>query len=62
MYLFYSIKCTDEEIAKLPHFSRNQLVLTMFLGSGAFGEVFEGLAKNILGDSTGETKCAVKVS
>ncbi|XP_059177002.1 proto-oncogene tyrosine-protein kinase ROS-like isoform X2 [Physella acuta] len=55
-----SIKCTDEEIAKLPHFSRNQLVLTMFLGSGAFGEVFEGLAKNILGDSTGETKCAVK--
>ncbi|KAH9525303.1 hypothetical protein Btru_001020 [Bulinus truncatus] len=55
-----SIKCTDEEIAKLPHFSRNQLMLTMFLGSGAFGEVFEGLAKNILGDSTGETKCAVK--
>ncbi|CAG5115203.1 unnamed protein product, partial [Candidula unifasciata] len=55
-----NIQCTDEEIAKLPHFSRSQLVLTMFLGSGAFGEVFEGLAKNILGDSTGETKCAVK--
>ncbi|XP_013070385.2 proto-oncogene tyrosine-protein kinase ROS-like isoform X4 [Biomphalaria glabrata] len=55
-----SIKCTDEEIAKLPHFSRNQLMLTMFLGSGAFGEVFEGLAKNILGDGSGETRCAVK--
>ena len=56
-----SIPCTDEEISKLPHFSRSQLVLTMFLGSGAFGEVFEGLAKNIvMGD--GETRCAVKVS
>lgn len=60
--LFHSIQCTDEEIAKLPHFSRNQLVLTMFLGSGAFGEVFEGLAKNIRGHIGGDTKCAVKVS
>ncbi|KAK3786751.1 hypothetical protein RRG08_000957 [Elysia crispata] len=55
-----SIQCTDEEIAKLPHFSRSQLVLTMFLGGGAFGEVYEGLARNILGDGSGETRCAVK--
>ncbi|GFN97601.1 tyrosine-protein kinase receptor [Plakobranchus ocellatus] len=55
-----SIQCTDEEIAKLPHFSRSQLVLTMYLGGGAFGEVYEGLARNILGDGSGETRCAVK--
>ncbi|XP_074649999.1 proto-oncogene tyrosine-protein kinase ROS-like [Tubulanus polymorphus] len=51
---------SEEEIAKLPHFRRDQLTLTKFLGSGAFGEVFEGCATNILGDSTGETKVAVK--
>lgn len=52
---------TDSDIAKLPHFRRDQLMLTKFLGSGAFGEVFEGVAKNILSDSSGETKAAVKV-
>lgn len=36
-------------------------MLTKFLGSGAFGEVFEGIAKNIISDSSGETKVAVKV-
>ena len=36
-------------------------MLTKFLGSGAFGEVFEGSAKNIITDSSGETKVAVKV-
>ncbi|CAC5423210.1 Tyrosine-protein kinase Mer,Tyrosine-protein kinase HTK16,Tyrosine-protein kinase isoform SRK4,Fibroblast growth factor receptor 2,Epidermal growth factor receptor,Proto-oncogene tyrosine-protein kinase ROS,NT-3 growth factor receptor,Fibroblast growth factor receptor 1,Protein sevenless,Tyrosine-protein kinase FRK,Insulin receptor,Putative insulin-like peptide receptor,Putative molluscan insulin-related peptide(s) receptor,Insulin-like growth factor 1 receptor,Insulin receptor-related protein,Fibroblast g len=51
---------TDSDIAKLPHFRRDQLMLTKFLGSGAFGEVFEGVAKNILSDSSGETKAAVK--
>ena len=34
----------------------------MFLGSGAFGEVFEGVATNILGENSGSTKVAVKVS
>ena len=53
-----SIIPTDEDIAALPHFCRAQLTLTKFLGSGAFGEVFEGLAKNILGENSGETKCA----
>ena len=52
---------TDDEIAALPHFRRDQLVLCKFLGSGAFGEVFEGVAKNILNENSGETSCAVKV-
>lgn len=53
---------TDSDIAALPHFRRDQLMLTKFLGSGAFGEVFEGVAKNILDDNSGKTKVAVKVS
>ncbi|XP_064629628.1 proto-oncogene tyrosine-protein kinase ROS-like isoform X2 [Lineus longissimus] len=55
-----SIIPSEEEIAKLPHFRRDQLTLTHFLGSGAFGEVFEGLATNILAIDSGETKVAVK--
>ncbi|XP_060592485.1 proto-oncogene tyrosine-protein kinase ROS-like isoform X2 [Ruditapes philippinarum] len=51
---------TDDEIAALPHFRRDQLVLCKFLGSGAFGEVFEGIAKNIINESSGDTRCAVK--
>ncbi|XP_048766735.2 proto-oncogene tyrosine-protein kinase ROS-like isoform X2 [Ostrea edulis] len=51
---------TDGDIAALPHFRRDQLMLTKFLGSGAFGEVFEGVAKNILDDNSGKTKVAVK--
>ena len=39
---------------------RDQLTLTNFLGSGAFGEVFEGVARNILSDQS-ETRVAVKV-
>lgn len=63
VHVFYisSIVPTDDEIAALPHFRRDQLVLCKFLGSGAFGEVFEGLAKNILNESSGDTRCAVKV-
>ena len=53
---------TDDDIAALPHFRRDQLVLCKFLGSGAFGEVFEGLAKNIINETSGDTKVAVKVS
>lgn len=40
-------------------FSRDQITLNKFLGSGAFGEVFEGKAKGIQEDS--EMKVAVKV-
>ena len=58
---FFSLIPTDDEIAALPHFRRDQLVLCKFLGSGAFGEVFEGVAKNILNENSGETRCAVKV-
>ncbi|WAR07515.1 ROS1-like protein, partial [Mya arenaria] len=52
---------TDDEIAALPHFRRDQLVLCKFLGSGAFGEVFEGVAKNIINESSGDTRPYVKV-
>lgn len=44
----------------LPHIKREQITLTQFLGSGAFGEVFEGKAKGLDGIQ-GETRVAVKV-
>ncbi|KAG7298947.1 hypothetical protein JYU34_017413 [Plutella xylostella] len=50
---------TDAELAALPHIRREQITLTKFLGSGAFGEVFEGVARALpLGN--GDTKVAVK--
>ena len=52
---------TLEDVASLRHFTRDQIKLTMFLGSGAFGEVFEGVATNILSENSGCTKVAVKV-
>ena len=33
---------TDEELKIIPKIERSQITLTKFLGSGAFGEVFEG--------------------
>ena len=53
---------TDEEIALLPHIRRDQITLTKFLGSGAFGEVFEGIARNLANSGGGETRVAIKVS
>ncbi|XP_028033617.1 proto-oncogene tyrosine-protein kinase ROS isoform X3 [Bombyx mandarina] len=50
---------TDAELASLPHIRREQITLSKFLGSGAFGEVFEGVARQING-STVDTKVAVK--
>lgn len=50
---------SDAELASLPHIRREQITLTKFLGSGAFGEVFEGVARQING-TTIETKVAVK--
>ena len=44
----------------LPHVSRNCITLTKFLGSGAFGEVFEGTASELPG-LPGTTKVAIKV-
>jgi len=52
---------TLEDVASLCHFTRDQIKLTMFLGSGAFGEVFEGVATNIFSENSGNTKVAVKV-
>ncbi|XP_001354560.3 protein sevenless isoform X2 [Drosophila pseudoobscura] len=38
----FSTTLSDADIALLPHISRSQLTLRRFLGSGAFGEVYEG--------------------
>ena len=54
---------TEEEMKLLPKIKRQHITLTKFLGSGAFGEVFEGLAKGVSGYSDPQgTKVAVKVS
>ncbi|XP_045523257.1 proto-oncogene tyrosine-protein kinase ROS isoform X2 [Pieris brassicae] len=50
---------SDAELAALPHIRREQITLTKFLGSGAFGEVFEGHARQI-DSNTPNTKVAVK--
>ncbi|XP_040286016.1 proto-oncogene tyrosine-protein kinase ROS [Bufo bufo] len=51
---------TKGEMENLPNFPREDLELCVFLGSGAFGEVYQGIAKNILGSGTGSQKVAVK--
>ncbi|XP_043849361.1 proto-oncogene tyrosine-protein kinase ROS-like [Dromiciops gliroides] len=51
---------TQLELESLPIFPRDQLTLMSFLGSGAFGEVFEGVAKDIMAPGTGDLKVAVK--
>ncbi|XP_077343180.1 proto-oncogene tyrosine-protein kinase ROS isoform X1 [Lithobates pipiens] len=51
---------TKSEMENLPSFPRENLTLCDFLGSGAFGEVYEGTAKDILGPGTGTSKVAVK--
>ncbi|XP_010003164.1 PREDICTED: proto-oncogene tyrosine-protein kinase ROS [Chaetura pelagica] len=51
---------SQAEIESLPAFPRDKLNLHKLLGSGAFGEVYEGIAVDILGDGSGETKVAVK--
>ncbi|XP_048210595.1 proto-oncogene tyrosine-protein kinase ROS isoform X2 [Perognathus longimembris pacificus] len=51
---------TQEEIERLPTFPREKLTLRVLLGSGAFGEVYEGTAIDILGAGSGEIKVAVK--
>ncbi|XP_053568137.1 proto-oncogene tyrosine-protein kinase ROS [Bombina bombina] len=51
---------TPAEMEKLPRFPREKLSLSVFLGSGAFGEVYEGSAVDILGPQTGTTNVAVK--
>jgi proto-oncogene tyrosine-protein kinase ROS len=57
--LYVSTQPTSDEVTLLPHIRRDQITLMKFLGSGAFGEVFEGKAKGI-SNTTGETKVAIK--
>ncbi|NXT54616.1 ROS1 kinase, partial [Pluvianellus socialis] len=51
---------SQAEIELLPAFPRDKLNLHKLLGSGAFGEVYEGTALDILADGSGECKVAVK--
>lgn len=50
----------DTEFSQMPRILREQITLTKFLGSGAFGEVYEGKVKNLLYENI-ETKVAIKV-
>lgn len=59
--LFCSTLPSQAEIESLPAFPRDKLNLHKLLGSGAFGEVYEGTAVDILADGSGESKVAVKV-
>lgn len=60
--LFCSTLPSQAEIELLPAFPRDKLNLHKLLGSGAFGEVYEGTAVDILADGSGESKVAVKVT
>ncbi|KAM6084950.1 proto-oncogene tyrosine-protein kinase ROS isoform 1-T1 [Theristicus caerulescens] len=51
---------SQAEIESLPAFPRDKLSLHKLLGSGAFGEVYEGTAADILADGSGQSKVAVK--
>lgn len=50
---------TDTDIALLPQIRRDQITMTSFLGSGAFGEVYEGIVKHAQVDDA-ETRVAIK--
>ncbi|XP_058444154.1 protein sevenless isoform X2 [Malaya genurostris] len=58
--LYISGPLTDSEIALLPQIRREQITMTSspFLGSGAFGEVYEGIVKGVGGEA--ETRVAIK--
>ena len=51
---------TDEELDIIPKIKRCQITLTKFLGSGAFGEVYEGQVQDLNSDDGECTKIAVK--
>lgn len=48
----------DSDIASLPQISREQITMCDFLGSGAFGEVYEGTVKSVTDET--ETRVAIK--
>nr|XP_036228505.1 protein sevenless isoform X3 [Bactrocera oleae] len=51
---------SDADIALLPHINWSQITILHFLGSGAFGEVYEGLIKHENSDQ--QKKVAIKAS
>ena len=51
---------TDADLEMIPKIKRSQISLTKFLGSGAFGEVYEGLVKELDSVDGVEVKRAVK--
>lgn len=57
--ILYSLgPLTDADIALLPQIRRDQITMANFLGSGAFGEVYEGNVNNV--NDEVETKVAIK--
>ena len=56
----YQVDITDEDLAMIPKIKRSQITLTKFLGSGAFGEVYEGHVKELDSEDGLETRIAVK--
>lgn len=58
--MFQSKEYLLEESSYLPLFNRCDLILDRFLGSGAFGEVYEGKATGLKGHSE-PARVAVKV-
>ena len=61
MFFDYSDLNFDGELNQIPYVTKEQIKFTKFLGSGAFGEVFEGLAHNLIPDKS-PVKVAVKVN
>ena len=59
MYQIYQSP-SDEELDIIPKIKRCQITLTKFLGSGAFGEVYEGLVQELNSDDGASTRIAVK--
>ncbi|XP_031333150.1 proto-oncogene tyrosine-protein kinase ROS isoform X2 [Photinus pyralis] len=57
--LYTANQLNPDEITMLPHIRRDQIKLMKFLGSGAFGEVFEGKARNVNSDES-EVNVAIK--
>ncbi|XP_055681919.1 protein sevenless isoform X2 [Lutzomyia longipalpis] len=48
---------SESDVASLPQIRRDQITMTKFLGSGAFGEVYEGCVKD---SDDSETRVAIK--
>lgn len=56
--LYSNHPITDAELALLPQIQRDQITMSSFLGSGAFGEVYEGCVTNMGAER--ETRVAIK--